>query len=358
MVVIHTVRLKGAIPLRGYLRGASVCLLTATLVVMLAGCGQQPVAIVNGQKITRTEFINRLKQAAGKPVLADLLFRRLVEDEFTRSGLKLTDQEVMERVAELKSEFPNEEAFQQWLSSVGMTEQDLVAEMRHQIKEEKLRTRDVKYTEADLRKFFNENKARYDKPLRVTISQIVVSTKQEADKVYAELQKPGANFGALARQYSIDAMFRGQGGRLPELPQDRLMPPDLQPLVAKMKVGDVSKPVKIDENWYIVKLENRKAPEKASFEKVRAKVERDYTLVSAKPKEALYRDLAAKATVQVLDPDLAQVQEMFMPKDELPQFGGTKQPAGEQQGAPSGAAPKQDAPQARPAPAEGASGQQ
>lgn len=327
------------------------------LVVALDGCGQQPVALVNGQKVTRTEFITRLKQAAGKAVLADLIFRRLVEDEFAKAGLQLTEEEVQSRLAELKQEFPTEEAFLQWMQQVGMSEPEMLAEIRHQIKLEKLRTKDVKVTEADLKKFFQENRERYDKPLRVVLSQIVVSRKEEADKVHAELKKPGANFGALARQYSIDAMFRARGGRLPEIPVQQLSPPDLQPLVAKMKVGDISSPVQVDDNWFIIKLEDRKAPEKATFEKVRARVDRDYRIVAAKPKENLYRELAEKAVVQVLDPDLAEVQEMFVPRQALPQFGETKpSPGGAEQGqqVPGGGeagagAPAQPAQPAQPA---------
>jgi len=337
--------------LRDLLRGASVCLLAAMLVIALDGCGQQPVALVNGQKVTRTEFITRLKQAAGKAVLADLIFRRLVDDEFAKSGLQATDQEIAERLAELKQEFPSEEAFAQWMQSVGLTEPEMLAEIRHQIKLEKLRTKDVKVVEADIKKFFEENRERYDKRLRVVLSQIVVSSEQEADKVHAELKKPGANFGALARQYSIDAMFRARGGRLPELPMQQLTPPDLQPVVAKMQVGSISAPVRVDDNWFIIKLEERKAPEKATFEKVRSRVERDYRIIAAKPKENLYRELAEKAVVQVLDPDLAEVQEMFVPRQELPQFGGTKPAPGapaQGQQPPAGGKPGAAAPAPQP----------
>jgi len=310
--------------LRDLLRGGSVCLMVAVVVGVLGGCGQQPVALVNGQKITRTEFITRLKKAAGKAVLADLIFRRLVEDEFQKAGLQLTDQEVNERLSELKKEFPNEEAFQQWVQSIGMTPQELTSELRYQLKLEKLRTKDVKFTEADLKRFFKDHREHYDKPERVIVSQIVVGSKSEAEKVRAELKKPGANFGALARQYSIDPMFRSRGGRLPEMPLRQLMPPEVQAAVAKMKVGDISQPIKVDQNWYIVKLEDRKPAEKATFEKVRKQVERDYRMMRATPKETLYRNLAQSAVVQVLDPDLAEVQEMFVPKGKLPEFGGKK----------------------------------
>lgn len=331
------------------LRGASVCLLAAALVVILVGCGQQPVAIVNGQKITRAEFVDRLKQAAGKPVLVDLIFRRLVEDAFARAGLKVTDEEVQQRIEELMREFPTEEAFRQWLASMGMTPQDLPNEMKFQIKLEKLRAKDVKYTEADLKRYFQEHRDKYDKPLRVVISQIVVSSKAEADKIYKELNKPGSDFGALARQYSIDAMFRSRGGRLPEVPLDNLLP-EMRAVVSKMKPGDVSKPVNVNDNWYIIKLIDRKPAEKATFEKVRKRVERDFLTVSGKPQSVLYKDLARQAVVQVLDPDLAEVQEMFVPRGQLPSFGEREAPAGGEKAKPGAKKAKPAKPPGKTAP--------
>jgi len=330
---------KGAIPLHKTLRGAAVCFLAA--LVLMGGCGQQPVAVVNGQKIAKAEFMNRLKKAAGPQVLTDLILRALVEDAFARSGLQLPEQEVQERLKEVQAEFPSPEAFNEWLTSRAITLDDLQKELAFQIKLERLRSKDVKYSEADLKKFFQENRKFFDKPERVVVSQIVVSSKQEADKIYQDLQKPGANFAAMARQYSIDAMFRQFGGRLPEMPTDRLMPPEVQAVVRGMQPGRISQPIKVGESYYIVKLEARKPAEKAVFEKVRNEVERQFRLRNAKPVEALLKELADQASVQVLDPELAEVQKQFLPKTKLPTFGGEgpgqEQRQGQQQ--PSGATP-------------------
>lgn len=320
------------------LKGGAVCLLAA--LVLMGGCGQQPVAVVNGQKIAKAEFMNRLKKAAGAQVLTDLILRALVEDAFARSGLQVPEQEVQQRLQEVQAEFPSPEAFNEWLAARAITLDDLQKELAFQIKLEQLRSKDVKYNEADLKKFFQENRRYFDKPERVVVSQIVVSSKQEADKIYQELQKPGANFAAMARQYSIDAMFRQFGGRLPEMPTDRLMPPEVQAAVRTMRPGQVSQPIKVGESYYIVKLENRKPAEKAVYEKVRAEVERQFRLRNAKPVEVLLKELADQASVQVLDPELAEVQKQFLPKTKLPTFGGEGAQQGQRRGQPpAGQAP-------------------
>ncbi len=309
------------------MRGAHVCLLAGLVAVaalFVAGCGQQPVAIVNGQKITRQEFIDRLKQVAGKQVLTDLIQRKLLEDAIAQAGITVSEKEVQEQLDEIRRRFPSPEAFQEALAARGYKSVDeYKKDIEFGLKLEKLLTKDVKYTEADLKKFFERNRELFDKPERVVFSQIVVSSKEEADKIYKELQKPGANFAALARLHSIDAMTREHGGRFPEMPIDNVMPPEVRAALRKMKVGEISKPIQVLGNWYIVKLEDRKPAEKAVFEKVKREVERAYKARLAKNPGDLLRELVNKAVVQVLDPDLADVQKQFMPKGKLPSFGGT-----------------------------------
>ncbi len=324
--------LKGAIPLAIMRQGAAVCLLAVAFILLISGCSQQPVAIVNGKKISRAEFIDRLKQVAGEQVLTDLIYRRLIEDAFARAGLTVSDQEVEERLKELMGNFPSPQAFQEWLTARGLTVDEVKKQIEFELKLEKLRSKDLKYTEEDLRRFFKKHRDRFRKPERVIISEIVVSSKQEADRIYKELQKPGANFAALARQYSISPMTRRWGGRRMEEPLDYLMPPEVRDVVRKMKVGEISKPIKAGDNWYIVKLESRKPPENPTFEQVKKEVERYYRLVNSPPPEQLLRELARQAVVQVLDPELASVQNQFMPRGELPTFGGEKKPQAGQAG--------------------------
>jgi foldase protein PrsA len=320
--------------------------------VFVFGCGQQPVAVVNGTKVTKQAFYDRLKKAYGKDVLGGMIQRQLIEDAFTKTGLKVTDAEVEERMKEIQSQFPSPEVFQEELTKRGLTAEDLKKDVGFQIKLEKLASKDVKYTEAELQKFFEQYRQMFDKPERVVLSQIQVSSKEEADKVYAELQKPGANFAALARQYSVDPMFREAGGRMPEMPVDRISQPEIQAAARQLKPGEVSKPVAAGKAFYIFKLEDRKPSEKADFQKMHADVEKQYRLRAAKQPQDLLAEVSKNAVVQVLDPDLSAVQKMFMPAEKLPTFGGEKAPGTGGPTKPGEApAPAPEAPPAGPPPA-------
>lgn len=311
-----------------------------SLVIAATGCGNRPVALVNGKPITGKELDEELRKQYGHKLLAGLIQRRMIDDAFKAAGLQLDPQEADKRVAdEIKQQFPDEQAAREALAKSGLTMADLKTDAEVELKAQKLATKDVKYTDDDLKKYFAENHAMFDKPERVTISDIVVGSQAEADKVYALAVSGKTTFGDLARQYSLDMQSRTQGGLMPEAPVEAV-PTVLRPILAPMQVGQVSKPLKLGTapnfQFVLVKLEGRKAAEKATFEGVRADLETAYKRVKALQPAQLMDDLRKNAKVTIYDPKFKDLEAEFKVQDtsQLPSFG----PQGGGQ-APSGAAP-------------------
>ena len=70
--------------------------------------------------------------------------------------------------------------------------------------------------EADARKYYDENKARYDAPERINIWRIPCKTREEADTVLAAAKKDSAvtSWNALARDHSVEKSSALRGGNL------------------------------------------------------------------------------------------------------------------------------------------------
>lgn len=289
--------------------------------VMVSGCGQTPVAVVNGNRISEDEFISRLKKAGGEEILRRMIDRQLIEQEFARLGLLVPTEEATERLAELQTRFPTPEAFQQWLDSQGTTLKELQEELVFNMKLEMLATKDVKVTDEAVEAFYKQYRDRYDKPLRVTIREIRVSSKEEAQKVAKEAKGAEADFAALATQYSLSAVTRQYGGKRPETPIEQLYPRELRAAAQNLKIGEVSEPILADQEWYIIKVEERKAPEKASLEKVKEQVTEDYKRSQAEPLDQLMKRLREKAVVSIVAPELEKLNELYQAPEELPTFG-------------------------------------
>ncbi|MHB8995932.1 MAG: peptidyl-prolyl cis-trans isomerase [Armatimonadota bacterium] len=328
-------------------RSVSISLAAIALLGVM-GCSKQPVAIVNGQRVTRDEFYGRLEQAAGERVLADLIARKMLADAFTKSGLKLSDQEVNDEIANMKKQAPDEASWQQYLKQQGMTDAEFKEFVTFNLQVKKLAEKDVKVTEPELKKFFEKNREQFARPATVVLSEIVLSDKAKADEVRKQLNDPKASFATLARQYSISTFTRERGGRRPEEPIAGLMPEALRSTVSGMQVGQISQPVRADSSWYIIKVEEKHAAETPTYDKVKDKVREAYMYTNAKQVQDIIEGLRKDAKVQILDPKYQSMQQMFGAQQALPTFGAEGAKGGVN-GAqpPAGAAPA-------PAPAEGA----
>jgi parvulin-like peptidyl-prolyl isomerase len=317
------------------------------MVIGMSGCGDQPLATVGSKKITRSELLAKLEKDSGQEALVGMINRQLVDDAFDAAKLTVTPQQVTDKLDQIKKSYPTPESFAQAMTAQGMTEQDVRDSITLNLKLEALCTKDVKVDDASLKKYFDENHARFDKPEMVTYSKIVVTSQDEINKVKDALAKPGAKFEDIARQNSIDPQTREQGGKVPAMPRQYIGPPEVEKALEGLKPGAVSAPFTAEGQFYIVRLDGTTAAEKADFTKDRAKIEERFKLEQAKQPADILNELKQKAVINIIDPKYKFLEEQFKPKAALPSFG-------EKGGAPAaGQAPAQgQAPAAQKAPAQ------
>lgn len=159
-------------------------------------------------------------------------------------------------------------------------------------------------TDAVLRKIYDEEAKKFKPVERVRARHILVSSREEAEKVLKEL-KAGAKFEDLARKYSKDGS-KEFGGDLGYFTADEMVP-EFSKAVFALKKGEVTRePVKTDYGWHIIRLEDRKKVGMQPFEAVK-KVLRA-TLLRRKVEEEVFR-LRQQAKVEFLDPDLKKLYD-------------------------------------------------
>ena len=302
-------------------RLAASCVLAAIVFTVIAGCSKQPVAIVNGNRITQEEFISRLEQVAGKQVLDDLIARSLIEDAFAKAGLTLSQQEVDAEIESAKSNFPDEAAWVGYLAEQDMTPDAFREMVSFQMKLRMLIEKDVTVTEEDLKKHFEQNRSLFDRPEMVSLSEIVVTSKEEAEKIRSQLNDPQASFGDLARQHSISAYSRERSGRRPEQPLETVQPPNLREAVNNMKVGDISGPIDAQGAWYIIKVDDKQPSQKATYENVSDEVRQHFMYENAKQVPELLEELRKQANVQIVSETYRDLQRMYGDPSAMPVFG-------------------------------------
>lgn len=161
--------------------------------------------------------------------------------------------------------------------------------------------------EAALRDRFAQEKSRFVEPEQRLTSHILVRVDAAADAAAqkaaeAKAQdllkqaKAGADFAALARQYSDDSS-KDAGGDLGWIAKNGQMVKPFEDAVFATAVGQISGPVKTDFGWHLIQVRELKAGREMPFEQARPELER---LVAEADRERAYSDLSGKLVDDVL----------------------------------------------------------
>lgn len=105
--------------------------------------------------------------------------------------------------------------------------------------------------------------------------QIVLTTPAEAEAVKKQLAS-GASFEALALQRSIDTATRFNGGDLGYFTTD-VMPEPYGAVLKDAKTGQVVGPIKVDNGFALVKVEDRRQEQPVPLEQARPQIVRFLT---------------------------------------------------------------------------------
>ncbi|AKG34559.1 peptidylprolyl isomerase [Paenibacillus durus] len=265
---------------------ASIVLAAALVVVLIyptfqKADGEAAVATVNGQDITKNELYDKLVQAGGESTLQSMITQELVDQEAAKAKITVTDADINNEIEDLKKQFGGEEGLNSALSQSGMTMDVLKEQLPLQVKIRKLLEPKVKITDKDIQTYFNENKASLGSEEQVRASHILVKTKEEADAIEKQL-KSGGDFAALAKEKSGDPGSKDKGGDLGFFKRSDMVA-EFSNAAFKMKVGEVSEPVKSQYGYHIIKVTDHKDAVTPTLEKSKEEIRK--TLISQKVNE-------------------------------------------------------------------------
>ena len=103
----------------------------------------------------------------------------------------------------------------------------------------------------------------------LSLKEIVVKTDKEAKEIFQELKK-GASFAELAANKSI-APSRRYGGKIGPISRGKLAKA-LEDVAFKLKVGELSEPIKTDQGYTLLLLDERKERTQKEIDQLKEKV--------------------------------------------------------------------------------------
>jgi len=232
------------------------------------------VASVNGQVITKDEFIKAIISQNGQSALDGLIENTLIRQEAKKEGVTVTDQEVQDRINNFKSTVGSEEKFASLLSMYGLTEESLKEQLIPQMLAEKLITKDKPITDKELMDFFVKNKSSFDEKEMVMARHILVKTQEEAQDILNRLKK-GEDFAKLAKEKSIDTATKEQGGEMGWIGRGAV-DSALENVLFSLKKGEMTPIVKTAFGYEIAQVQDKKAARSVTFNEVKDKVKEAY----------------------------------------------------------------------------------
>ncbi len=286
-----------------------------------------PVVKVNGAPIDSALFygeLDKITQGGARAIPEDRLkkiqeniLNRLVEEELLaqevkKQGVEVTDTDLDAEFAKYKARFKSEEQFQNYLTHGKTT----IVEIRNRLKSslaltkllEKLGRLDV--ADDEVRKSYESGIKLYTEAEQVHAQHILVKVAENAPEDKAEAArkkaaealkkvKAGADFGAVAKEATDDAMTREKGGDLGFF-RKGVMVPKFEEAAFALKPGEVSKdPVRTPFGWHVIKVIEKKEERVKPFDEVKEQIKDSLRNRNTfKARRELVEKLKAEATIE------------------------------------------------------------
>ena len=146
--------------------------------------------------------------------------------------------------------------------------------------------KEVRVSQAEIKDYYEQSKERYlVKPEQVRIRHILLKpkdinkkeefekTEKEAFKIIDEF-RAGADFGELAKKYSMDVETAVNGGEIGWVSKGMVLP-EVENKIFALTVGGVSEPIRTQAGVHIFQVEEYKSSEYQPLNQVRDKVKQE-----------------------------------------------------------------------------------
>ncbi len=149
---------------------------------------------------------------------------------------------------------------------------------------------------------FVEAERRHARHILVNVGQGAdeAAARKKADDLLAKAKAPGADFAALAREFSQDAGSSRDGGDLGWLEKSFFTGP-LSDAIFSMQPNEIRGPVRSELGYHIVRLEAVETGKQKSFEEARAELETEYRTAQAEKQFTERQELLAERAFENID---------------------------------------------------------
>jgi parvulin-like peptidyl-prolyl isomerase len=239
------------------------------------------VATIDGEPITAYQVKKfssdsirgrQLNASMDKAALLDALITdKLIQKEVSDKGVVVRDEDVERYIGAIKERNNlDDEKLKTALAGQGLTMDGYRKQIREEIERDQLIAREIRgkvsVTPEEVQRYYEAHLSEYSTPEKLQVAHIVfrldegasgdqvAAVTAKAEEVHQRIKK-GADFAEMAKQYSEDPS-KDSGGDLGWFKQGEMLE-SFEKAAMRLKVGEVSEPVRTKAGLHIIKLEGR-----------------------------------------------------------------------------------------------------
>lgn len=158
---------------------------------------------------------------------------------------------------------------------------------------------DIAITDKEIEDFYKLHKDHFNTPPTVRASHILVEDLEKAQEIYNKIAN-GADFSLEAKENST-CPSKNKGGDLGNFSRGQMVK-EFEDAAFSMNVGDISKPIKTEFGYHIIKLTGKNPSKEVSLEDAKDHIIKD---IRRQKEQDIYRDkinlLKTKYDIKYID---------------------------------------------------------
>jgi foldase protein PrsA len=213
-------------------------------------------------------------------VLGFLISSEWVIGEANDLGVKVSDKEVKKQFEQIKNQqFPKTAEFEKFLASSGQSVSDLLLRVKLNLLSSKIQAKiakqKAKITQAQIEKYYNENKSHFGTPEKRTIAIILTKTEAQAQQAKKEIES-GKSFASVAKSMSIDPTSKTNGGLIVGVVKGQ-EEAALDSAIFSAKTNVLGGPVKTPFGYYIYEVKSVSKGSQQTLAQAQASIKQQLT---------------------------------------------------------------------------------
>lgn len=248
----------------------SVLIVMTVILLSFALKKDDAVAKFNGEAISKDELYSEMVEQYGVATVDKMIGDKIVAAEAKKQKVIVKDSELNKEVEKLKASYGGEEAFNQALESNNTTLALLKQDLKNYLTIKQLLEPQIKITDEELKTYFDENKDSFAQSEQIKASHILVADEKTANEVKQKLND-GSDFAKLAKEFSTDDSSKDLGGELGYFSKGTMVS-EFEDVAFGLAVDQVSKPVKTEYGYHIIKVEAKKKAKEANYNESMAEI--------------------------------------------------------------------------------------